>query len=237
MVLLFFSLRFLIYIIFLYSAINLFLGQQHDLRYHTPKKCGVCQKIFASQIELRSHARQDHEIEHGSNDEAEFSRGDVSTSESETNFRCDICGVAENTKESLSEHVALHENQLKCVVCGTILKHKANLVLHMRIHVSVASLKYRKIIIKHIEELNKIGKYLPQADKKFFKCDKCEKTFVHKSSLRMHLQTTHTEVRNKQCPECPLKFKTTSQLNQHLVTHTGVKKHECPECGKAFGQR
>lgn len=53
----------------------------------------------------------------------------------------------------------------------------------------------------------------------------------------MHLQTTHTNVRNKECPKCPLKFKTTSQLNQHLVTHTGIKKHECPECGKAFGQK
>lgn len=60
---------------------------------------------------------------------------------------------------------------------------------------------------------------------------------MHKSSLRMHLQTTHTDVRNKQCPECPLKFKTTSQLNQHLVTHTGIRKHQCPECGKAFGQK
>lgn len=76
-----------------------------------------------------------------------------------------------------------------------------------------------------------------KADKKFFKCDKCDKRFVHKSSLRMHLQTTHTDVRNKQCSECPLKFKTTSQLNQHLVTHTGIKKHQCPECGKAFGQK
>lgn len=53
----------------------------------------------------------------------------------------------------------------------------------------------------------------------------------------MHLQTTHNDVRNKPCPECPLKFKTTSQLNQHLVTHSGVKKHKCPECGKGFAQR
>lgn len=53
----------------------------------------------------------------------------------------------------------------------------------------------------------------------------------------MHFQTTHSEVRKKQCPECPLNFKTTSQLNQHLVTHTGVKNHQCPECGKSFAQR
>lgn len=53
----------------------------------------------------------------------------------------------------------------------------------------------------------------------------------------MHLQTTHSDVRRKQCVECPLKFKTTSQLNQHILTHTGVKNHRCPECSKSFTQR
>lgn len=76
-----------------------------------------------------------------------------------------------------------------------------------------------------------------QTDKKFYKCDQCDKTFVHKSSLRMHLQTTHTVVKTKECPQCTMKFKTTSQLNQHLVIHSGVKKHECPVCGKAFSQK
>lgn len=53
----------------------------------------------------------------------------------------------------------------------------------------------------------------------------------------MHFQTTHSEIRKKQCPKCPLNFKTTSQLNQHLVTHSGVKNHQCPDCGKSFAQR
>lgn len=86
-------------------------------------------------MELRTHTRQDHEIEQSSNDEVELTRGDSSHKEDEGNFRCDICGVLESSSELLFEHVALHENQLKCVICGTILKHKGNLVLHMRIHV------------------------------------------------------------------------------------------------------
>lgn len=93
--------------------------------------------VFVNQIELRTHARQDHEIERLSNDEAEVNHSDEPTSEIENNFRCEICGLTVNSKTSLTEHMALHENQLKCVICGTILKHKANLVLHMRIHVSV----------------------------------------------------------------------------------------------------
>lgn len=130
-----------------------FLLQQHQLRYHIPKKCGVCQKLFANQIELRTHTRQDHEIEHCSNDEAEVSRADAPINETENNFRCDICGTLESTAKSLSDHVALHENQLKCVICGTILKHKANLVLHMRIHVSFSGEKifgFEKYLFFHI---------------------------------------------------------------------------------------
>ncbi|XP_031626363.1 zinc finger protein 184-like [Contarinia nasturtii] len=181
--------------------------EQHQLRYHTLKKCGVCQVVLKNLFEFKEHMRKMHLIEHGSNDETETSDRDGPAVK--TDFRCEICGMSESTKKSLSKHIALHDNQLKCVICGAILKHKANLVLHMRIH----------------------------TDKHFFKCDKCEKTFVHKSSLRMHLQTTHTEIRNKQCSECPLKFKTTSQLNQHLVTHSGVRNHKCPVCQKAFGQK
>lgn len=114
------------------------MKQQHQLRYHTQKKCGVCQQQFANQMELRAHTRQNHEIEHNSNDETE----DSTVKENDNNYRCDICGIFESSTESLAEHIALHENQLKCVVCGTILKHKANLILHMRIHVSFKCFNY-----------------------------------------------------------------------------------------------
>lgn len=114
--------------------------QQHQLRYHTPKKCGVCQQLFANQMELRTHTRHNHEIEHNANEKFETSKPVTSTRDNDGHFRCDICGILETSKELLSEHVALHENQLKCVVCGTILKHKGNLVLHMRIHVRLNSL-------------------------------------------------------------------------------------------------
>lgn len=105
------------------------------MRYHTPKKCGVCQQLFANQMELRTHTRQNHEIEQSSNDEMELNKTDSTTKDNESQFRCEICGITESSQELLSEHIALHENQFKCVVCGTILKHKGNLVLHMRIHV------------------------------------------------------------------------------------------------------
>lgn len=94
----------------------------------------MCQQQFSNQMELKAHTRQNHEIEQNSNDETEES----TAKETDSNFRCDICGMVENSVESLQEHIVQHDNQFKCVICGTILKHKANLFLHMRIHVSLS---------------------------------------------------------------------------------------------------
>lgn len=91
-------------------------------------------------MELRTHTRHNHEIEHNSDDKMKSNKAVPSTRDTNGNFRCDICGIAESSKKSLSDHVALHENQLKCVVCSTILKHKGNLILHMRIHVCLNTL-------------------------------------------------------------------------------------------------
>lgn len=208
--------------------------QRHRLKFHVAKKCGVCQEVFANQYDLRLHARLVHEVENDSADEsaADTSKASETDGMADSMLRCSICGIVEQTTDALEEHKASHDNSLKCTICGVVVKHKSNLILHMRIHVSsVAAITRCKL------RLTDSSNYTLQTDKKFFKCDKCEKTFVHKSSLRMHLQTTHSDVKSKECSHCPMKFKTTSQLNQHLVTHSGEKRHECPVCGKAFSQK
>lgn len=108
------------------------------MKFHVAKKCGVCQETFSNQFDLRLHSRLVHEVE---NDSAEESATDASKI-NETDgvadlmLRCSICGISENSTESLEEHKASHNNSLKCTVCGIVVKHKSNLFLHMRIHVS-----------------------------------------------------------------------------------------------------
>lgn len=57
-----------------------------------------------------------------------------------------------------------------------------------------------------------------QAGDTFYQCDKCGKQFVHKSSFNMHIMA-HDNIRDKSCPHCPLKFRSTSHLNRHIRIH------------------
>lgn len=126
---------------------NFLFPQTHHLRNHIKKKCGICQTEFPNQIELHAHRRRDHEVsiegetdDNDSVDESPSIKVVVGDKGQGTMYRCDICGIFEDTKESLESHTALHENRLQCVVCGVVLKHKGNLVLHMRIHVSLVGI-------------------------------------------------------------------------------------------------
>lgn len=111
--------------------------QRHRMRYHNAKKCGICQKVFENQIELRSHARDVHELDVP---QEEIRRVESETVDSdsmgEALYPCSLCGLVEASAEALEQHEANHENALKCTICGVVVKHKSNLILHMRIHVS-----------------------------------------------------------------------------------------------------
>lgn len=184
--------------------------------------CHICGKELKSAFHLSRH------INNHENGQT------LSVTETGQNvFRCDLCGQVAHSETELQSHIVLHDNKLKCVICGSVVKHKGNLILHMRIHVSGSGC----LIVQYSLSISANFFVHFQTDKKFFQCDKCGKEFIHKSSLRMHLATTHTVERKMQCNMCSLSFKTTSHLNQHRLTHTGEKNHRCPECGKCFAQR
>lgn len=92
----------------------------------------MCQQVFANQVEMKAHIRQNHEIDQKSNDETEV----PPATDNESNFRCEFCGMCESSADALLAHLEKHENKNKCIICGQIVKHRANLHLHMRIHVS-----------------------------------------------------------------------------------------------------
>ena len=50
-------------------------------------------------------------------------------------------------------------------------------------------------------------------------CPVCDKS-IHKSSLKRHIRTVHTENFNIQCPDCHKKFKNLESLDSHRrLTH------------------
>ncbi|KAK9876021.1 hypothetical protein WA026_011137 [Henosepilachna vigintioctopunctata] len=76
----------------------------------------------------------------------------------------------------------------------------------------------------------------------FHDCNVCGKVFVKPSQLEVHLQKhVEYEVWDEKCAECPKRFATTEELQDHFLDRHSWKikiaKFECEECEKRFTTR
>lgn len=80
---------------------------------------------------------------------------------------------------------------------------------------------------------SEIGK--TKDDTKIFLCDICSRKFNRKYTLKIH-QRSHTQNNPFRCTsgKCTKAFKTSSDLNRHILVHTNVRKFSCDECNLQF---
>lgn len=130
--------------------------------------------------------------------------------------RCPLCGIYSKDDVEANEHMELHQNipSTQCVICHRDYPRRAALTHHMRIHVSI-KLLITLITFLVIYSYN-IFKF--QTRSALFQCEKCGKGFIHRTSFEAHIMA-HEDLRDKICPHCPRKFRSSSHLIRHMRIH------------------
>lgn len=127
-------------------------------------------------------------------------------------YQCVKCPKCFQTKEMLNRHAEKHNfDRIGCNLCSLTFYTAKDLRFHIK--------------SEHVEMTQQA-----------FLCDLCGSKFKEKKVLNAHRRFVHSEARPESCPSCEKRFKTKSQLKNHLVIHKKVSdlNLSCEVCGKMF---
>jgi len=114
----------------------------------------------------------------------------------------------EDSKEALEEHSQIEV--IKCSFCKSFVP-RSNIREHTMMHV--------------------------KPNKKTFKCETCDKSFVDNYKLKVHI-TSHTGEKAFQCPSCDQTFRLKPMLKRHEdVHHTKTNLSYCDKCSRTFNTK
>ena len=124
--------------------------------------------------------------------------------------KCPYCDFAADSEAAIERHLRKAHSEdgkaFACEHCGKSFALKANLDLHVKTH---------------------------NLDKPFG-CDKCDKRYKQRNSLREHVLKSHDNISKFMCSTCFEKFPSRHLLKSHERTHTGEQGYVCDDCGVAF---
>ncbi|KAJ8916280.1 hypothetical protein NQ315_016421 [Exocentrus adspersus] len=182
-------------------------------------QCGwqVCGKKFSSKYKLAEHVRshtKEKVIACPTCCTTFFNRTKLSDHRKRQlatdlqSYQCSQCFKLLASERLLRDHMRSHINQYKCTMCDMTCTKPSQLALHMR--------------YKHIKD-------------KCFKCHTCEKSFVAKHNLDVHLRT-HSDQPHFKCEQCDFECQAKVTLDKHCVkVHEKSKTiYQCHCCKKEF---
>ncbi|CAL8289856.1 unnamed protein product [Gadus morhua 'NCC'] len=159
-------------------------------------------------------------------------------------FQCQICGKENSNTLALKSHLRSHTSQKKyaCMDCGKAFRLASQLATHERVHLSkhVKEQAFRTVeddceeSDPHEEEelFEPSVENSPEEDEngppdhasddpgdRPFRCDLCDKSYIHYRSLTNHKRTHQTGM--FECPVCFKLFNNMAALYGHQRTHRG----------------
>jgi len=196
-----------------------------------PFQCEQCDTSFAIAARLRRHVNEVHT--------------------KKITFTCEFreCGKVFTRKESLQKHSLLHDPdsemniKVTCPICKVKLE-KRKIQHHIYLH-SYREKQERQqcdICLMICRNSNALTKHkiihLSAVERPVFPCNFCEKKLLTAYTLRAHIKSKHSEIRNQYpCTFCEKILKSSRTLNAHFRTHTGETPYPCDLCDMAFENR
>ncbi|XP_043199323.1 zinc finger protein 358-like [Amphibalanus amphitrite] len=134
--------------------------------------------------------------------------------------------------EPAGQQPPIDPDWIECCVCRRRFKHKYSLVAHCRQHIMsrLCGVCHRRLpdgqaLVEHLET--------HMEKNSSFKCDQCDKSFVHAKSLYVH-KRNHSGVRPYTCQYCHKTFRHWHKHRVHVRIHTGERPYRCDVCGWGF---
>lgn len=221
-----------------------------------PFKCTLCSKSFYGSWQLKSHYKDDHEVDKHSNTKC-FDCNLVFPSEKHLMAHlknhlqpkpilCHICGKILASEEMLSTHMGTHFSNHKwhCASCPKSFNKETMLKNHMRKHFidrpflcNVCGKGFGSVA--HLSRHSQI-----HSKDNVFKCTNCKKEFNQKQSLSYHLKKCNyaRSLESQTCYRCGISFEQMDcSFSEHIKNHEQLDRQakrdrkkpiKCPLCLK-----
>ena len=160
-------------------------------------------------------------------------------------LKCKLCEEAFEDKKLLRNHlVTNHRNT--CPLCRESFERNVDLQEHMKkMHETFEGRKSNTEKVQHLCHLctkifNKPSTLKVHLDSVHYQirdhtCDFCGKGFINRNKLKYHVERAHEKIRNYLCDMCDKQFYFNTDLTKHKKsTHAESKDFVCRHCGKAF---